>query len=169
MKRQQKPREIPVCPNCHGSGISPGSGFPDSGVSPDLTRCAVCGATLRWQPDKSLELHVTGVADEVASVTQRLAAELAPTAVGTESPAPSPVSPLREKSTGPDHERFGHSPSALPPSSEVSLRSWRYSFIDSAARDLRGPGFHLPSAFLRRAVPARDPDTASAPIVPMAI
>lgn len=76
MKRQQKRREIPVCPNCHGSGISP-----------DSTRCAVCGATLRWQPDKSLELRVTGVADEVASVTQRLAAELAPTAVGTESVA----------------------------------------------------------------------------------
>lgn len=79
MKRQQKRREIPVCPSCHGTGISP-----------DSTRCTRCGATLRWQPDKSLELHVTGVADEVASVTERLAAELTPTAVRTESIASVP-------------------------------------------------------------------------------
>ena len=31
-----------------------------------------CGARVRWNRDKSVELYVTGIADEVESVTRRL-------------------------------------------------------------------------------------------------
>jgi hypothetical protein len=41
------------------------------------TFCPSCGARVLWRADDSFELHVTGVADEVESVTRRLAEGLA--------------------------------------------------------------------------------------------
>jgi hypothetical protein len=41
----------------------------------------MCGATVYFRPDSSVELHVTGVAAEVESVTRRLTADIKPTAV----------------------------------------------------------------------------------------
>ena len=53
--------------------------------------CGSCGASVRWGADDSVELRVTGAADEVESVTRRLVAELSPSLLAAESAAdPSP-------------------------------------------------------------------------------
>ena len=66
-----------VCPYCYTVN------------SGDALSCLACRASIRWSPDTSVELHVTGVADEVESVTQRLAADLmssrATSRLGTEA------------------------------------------------------------------------------------
>src|ERR1700722_13697067 len=46
-----------------------------------------CGARIRWDADDSVELHVTGVADEVESVTRLLAAGLASSRVRADKSA----------------------------------------------------------------------------------
>ena len=54
---------------------------------------------VRWGTDSSLELHVTGVADEVESVTRRLAAELTPTTAkaGEAADSPPPAEKVKER------------------------------------------------------------------------
>jgi hypothetical protein len=53
-----------ICPDCHTVNSS------------GEVSCGACHASIRWHPDRTVELYVTGVADEVESVTQRLAADL---------------------------------------------------------------------------------------------
>jgi hypothetical protein len=62
MKRRSAKALGKPCPYCHGMGVSPAQ-----------TTCKACGATIRWHPDNSVEVNVTGVADEVGPVTQLLA------------------------------------------------------------------------------------------------
>jgi hypothetical protein len=67
MSRRKNRQKAWRCPSC---GIG--------GTSADDPFCAMCGARVLWHPDSSVELHVTGTAAEVESVTRRLTADLAP-------------------------------------------------------------------------------------------
>jgi hypothetical protein len=82
MSRQRKWRKVGYCPFCYGAGVI---------VRPDGVRqCMNCSAIVRLKPDNSIELHVTGVAAEVESVTRGLTAKLKPEAVGTVSAVQDP-------------------------------------------------------------------------------
>jgi hypothetical protein len=75
-----KRRRAPVCPYCY-TVLRAGD-----------DRCLACRARVSWRTDDSVELHVTGVADEVESVTRRLAAGLAPSRETTGKVAERPSS-----------------------------------------------------------------------------
>jgi hypothetical protein len=51
---------------------------------------------VRWRPDNSVELNVTGKADEVASVTRRMVEQLAPSPARPEATI-TQASPSRSK------------------------------------------------------------------------
>lgn len=61
-----------------------------------MTSCPYCAARVRWAPDESVELNVSGtVADEVESLTRQLSAELVPSHVTTETPKVIPNAQAR--------------------------------------------------------------------------
>lgn len=78
-----KRRRAQFCPYC----------YTPIGASDEF--CPACKTKVRFRPDHSVELHVTGAADEVESVTRRLTAGLAPTRVtagkGAEHPSDAPA------------------------------------------------------------------------------
>lgn len=73
MSRQKKRQKVAYCQDCHNTVA----------VGPLGVGHCPCGTRVFLRPDNSVELHVTGVAAEVESVTRRLAAELKPVVAGT--------------------------------------------------------------------------------------